>query len=169
MVLCKGKGAIERERGKTVEAAILGGKGCCKGQREKRKQNWRDLFIRTFSCCWWCIFVNELRPKQKPTGLHNQQWEACSWRWWHPETGCFPDRCLTLLPSRSLSHSHEGKLSTDCPWCVSPQVGHPKRRPFSSAPVKCHQDSGGFDLNFVPTPVVRERRERQRIRADSPH
>lgn len=105
----KGKEPIERERGKTMEAVILGGKGSRKGQRETREQNWRDLFIRTLSCWWWCIFVNELRPKQKPTGLHNQQWESWSWRWWHPETGCFQDHCLTLLPSRSLSHSHEDK------------------------------------------------------------
>lgn len=71
-----------------------------------------------------------------------------------------------LLPPRRLSHSHEDKQRPD-PFHghVSSQLCRQKRKPFSSAPVKCRRDSDRFSLNFVSSPRVRERRGRQKIRA----
>ena len=81
---------------------------------------------------------------------------------------------LTSAALMYLSHSHEDRHRPVpfhgllLAWYVSLQLCHHKRKPSSTAPVKCHQDSDWPSLNSVPSPVGREGRGRRGIRVEDP-
>ena len=59
--------------------------------------------------------------------------------------------------------------SLGCSWHLCFPLFHQKREHFSSAPVKCHWNSDGADLISMPSPMVKERGRRQRVRGHNPH